>query len=62
MTNRIQPYPKNPRYWQYKGEPIVLMGASNEDNLFQYPNLEAHLDEMTSAGANYIRARHHRPD
>ena len=28
--NRIQIYKENPRYWQYKGEPILLIGGSVE--------------------------------
>jgi len=52
---RIQPYAENPYYWQYKGEPVLLLGASKDDNLFQIPDLEAHLDEMKCVGANVIR-------
>ena len=52
---RIHPYDKNPRYWQYKGQPILLVGGSQDDNLFQIPDLEKHLDEMKAAGGNYIR-------
>lgn len=52
---RIQPYSQNPRYWQYKGKPCLLLGGSKDDNLFQTPHLEDHLDEMKAAGANYIR-------
>ncbi len=53
--NRIQPWSKNPRYWQYKGKPVLLLGGSKDDNLFQIPDLKEHLDEMASVGANYIR-------
>ena len=53
--NRIQPYLKNPRYWQYKGSPVLLIGGSKEDNLFQIPDLEEHLDLLSSVGGNYIR-------
>jgi hypothetical protein len=53
--DRIRPYAANPRYWQYKGAPLWLLGGSKDDNLFQIPDLEAHLDEMAAAGANYIR-------
>ena len=38
--SRIQVYKENPRYWQYKGEPILLIGGSVDDNLFQIPNLK----------------------
>ncbi len=53
--SRIQIYKDNPRYWQYKGEPILLIGGSVEDNLFQIPNLEEHLDLLESVGGNYVR-------
>ncbi len=53
--NRIQPYAKNPFYWQYKGEPVLLLGGSVEDNLFQISDLEAHLDLLKSVGGNYVR-------
>jgi hypothetical protein len=52
---RIQPYDKNPFYWQYRGQPIMLLGGSQDDNLFQLPDLQAHLDQMRGIGANYIR-------
>ena len=35
--------------------PNVWLGGSVEDNLFQIPDLEAHLDELRAAGANVIR-------
>jgi len=53
--DRIRPYEKNPRYWQFKGRPVLLLGGSKDDNLFQIPDLKEHLDEMKAAGANYIR-------
>lgn len=57
---RIQPYEDNPRYWQYKGEPVLLLGATDEDNLFNHPDiwpfgLESHLDLMVENGGNYVR-------
>jgi hypothetical protein len=56
----IQPYVTNPRYWQYKGVPILLLGASDEDNLFNHPDiwpfgLKSHLDLMVKNGGNYVR-------
>ncbi len=53
--NRIRPCSKNPRYWQYKGEPVLLLGGSRDDNLFQVPNLKEHLNLLASVGGNYIR-------
>lgn len=54
-ADRIRPFPANPWYWQYKGAPVLLLGGSKDDNLFQIPDLQAHLDEMRAAGASYIR-------
>jgi hypothetical protein len=54
-TSRIRPWRDNPWYWEYKGQPVLLLGASKDDNLFQIPDLESHLDEMVAIGANYIR-------
>ncbi len=51
----IKPWTENPRYWEYKGEPVLLVGGSIDDNLFQLPNLEDHLDDIQAAGGNYIR-------
>jgi hypothetical protein len=44
-----------PGYWHYRGEDILLLGGSSEDNLFQAPNLEAELDLLQHAGGNYVR-------
>jgi len=51
----IEPYAENPRYWQYKGEPVLLLGGSMDDNLFLISGLEEHLDLLHSVGGNYIR-------
>lgn len=51
----ISPWSKNPYYWQYNGKPVMLIGGSKDDNLFQIPDLKEHLDEMVAVGANYIR-------
>lgn len=55
--NRIKPWAENTWYWQFKGEPVLLLGASNDDNLFQWPSeiLVPHLDSMQKVGANYVR-------
>ncbi len=59
-TDAIRPYEDNPFYWQYRGEPVLLLGGSDQDNLFNHPNLpsnglESHLDLLVSAGGNYLR-------
>jgi hypothetical protein len=53
--DRIRPYPRNPFYWQYKGEPVLLLGGSREDNLFQIPDIVTHLNLLAAAGGNYVR-------
>ncbi len=52
---RVRPWERNPRYWQYKGQPVLLLGGSKDDNLFQIPDLKDHLDKLARAGGNYIR-------
>jgi hypothetical protein len=54
-ADRIQPYVKNPFYWQYKGAPVLLLGGSVEDNLFQIADIEDQLDLLHSLGGNYVR-------
>lgn len=51
----IRPWSENPGYWQYKGKPVLLLGATSNDNLFQNVNLESHLDSLSAAGGNVIR-------
>ncbi|TVQ91493.1 MAG: hypothetical protein EA393_04610 [Bacteroidetes bacterium] len=53
---QIMVYPQNPMYWQYKGEPVLLLGGSVQDNLFQIEDLEEHLDLLVSVGGNYVRS------
>jgi hypothetical protein len=53
--DRIKIYPANKRYWQYRQEPILLIGGSVTDNLFHIPNLKEHLDLLKSVGGNYVR-------
>lgn len=55
VADRIQPYKRNAFYWQYKGRPVMLLGGSKDDNLFQIPDLKEHLDEIHAVGGNYIR-------
>jgi len=62
MSNKdcIRPYEKNPCYWQYRGKPILLLGASSPDHLFQWAYIYAdllrdRLDYLVSIGGNYVR-------
>jgi len=54
-ADRIQPWTGNAHYWQFKGKPVLLLGGSVEDNLFQIPGLAEHLDTLASCGGNYVR-------
>jgi len=54
-ADRIKPYTHNPQYWQYQGAPLMLLGGSKDDNLFQISDLENHLQELKQVGGNYIR-------
>jgi len=53
----IKPYTQNQWYWQYHDEPIILVGGSDDDNLFQWTGkqLTDHLDLLQSVGGNYLR-------
>jgi len=53
----IEPWSENGWYWSYQGKPVLLIGGSDDDNLFQWPEaeLKAHLDKLAEAGGNVIR-------
>ena len=56
IVDPIRIFSENPFYWEYRGEPVLLLGGSREDNLFNHPEgLAEHLDLLSSAGGNYIR-------
>jgi len=40
MKEHIKISSKYPGYWEYDGKPVVLLGGSKEDNLFQIPDIE----------------------
>ncbi len=56
-ANHIQPWAENPSYWQYKGEPVLLLGGTDDDNPFQWTDepLREQLDLLASVGGNYLR-------
>jgi hypothetical protein len=53
----IEPWPETPWYWQYEGRPVLLLGGSDDDNLFQWPadKLVPQLDRLAEAGGNVVR-------
>jgi hypothetical protein len=54
---RIDVHEEYPFYWRYEGEPTLLLGGSDEDNLYQWygERLTDHLDLLVSVGGNYVR-------
>ncbi len=57
QENAIKPYEGNPSYWQYKGKSVLLLGGSDDENLYQWTGekLVEQLDLLTGAGGNYLR-------
>jgi len=53
----LRPWKDNAWYWSYDGKPLLMIGGSDDDNLFQWPEKEliAQLDRMAAAGGNVIR-------
>lgn len=56
-SGSISIYDENTWYWEYQGEPVLLIGGTNDDNLFQWEEqvLTEHLDRLAGAGGNYVR-------
>jgi len=55
VAGAIAPSASHPRYWARGGDTVLLLGGSKEDNLFQVPDLEEHLDLLAASGGNYVR-------
>ena len=53
----IEPWAQNAWYWSHDGKPVLLLGGSDDDNLFQWPadKLIPQLDRIVAAGGNVIR-------
>ena len=53
----LRPWSENPWYWSRNGQPVLLLGGSDDDNLFQWPpeKLIAQLDKVAAAGGNVLR-------
>ncbi|MCA9200341.1 MAG: hypothetical protein KDA87_22530 [Planctomycetales bacterium] len=53
----LRPYSKNSWYWAVGDVPVLLLGGSDDDNLFQWPKekLIPQLDRIVAAGGNVIR-------
>lgn len=57
MADRVHRSPENPWYWSYDDTPVLLLGGTDKDNLFQWTGdrLHDHLDELVEAGGNFVR-------
>ena len=55
LAQGIRPSATYPQFWEYQGQPLLLLGGSDEDNLFQYEPLVPQLDALQAAGGNYVR-------
>ncbi|MBI2478945.1 MAG: hypothetical protein HYV60_10025 [Planctomycetia bacterium] len=55
QADHIHIYDNNPRYWQYQGQPVLLLGGSKTGHIFLAEDLKEHLDEIAAVGANYVR-------
>ncbi len=51
----MKKYVSNPFYWEHEGKPVLLLGGSRQDNLFQIDDLREHLELIAEAGGNYVR-------
>ncbi len=53
----LRPWRENAWYWARGDDPVLLLGGSDDDNLFQWPRdkLIAQLDRIVKAGGNVIR-------
>ncbi|MWG36834.1 hypothetical protein [Halomarina oriensis] len=57
MATGIRQSAEHGWYWSYDGEPVVLLGGSEKDNLFQWTGtrLQDQLDDLVEAGGNFVR-------
>jgi len=53
----IEPWSENGWFWSHAGKPVMLLGGSDDDNLFQWPaeRLIPQLDRIAAAGGNVVR-------
>jgi hypothetical protein len=50
-------YHLNPSYFMYRGQPVLLLGGSDDDNLFNNTELlMPNLEKLQEIGGNYIRS------
>ncbi|MEA1997548.1 MAG: hypothetical protein U9N45_07900 [Gemmatimonadota bacterium] len=55
LAQGIHPWPENPYYWEFQGKPVLLLGGTIDDDLFQYEGFERQLDTLVACGGNLVR-------
>ncbi len=53
----IQPWPENPRYWEFQGEPTLLLGGfeTASPHAWEPERFIEQLDVLVESGGNYLR-------
>jgi len=51
----VKVWSNNTFYWARNDQPVLLLGGSDEDNLFNHPQLWGNLDTLQRCGGNYVR-------
>ncbi|MEQ9218328.1 MAG: hypothetical protein RLO17_09815 [Cyclobacteriaceae bacterium] len=51
----IHPGKDHKQFWTYHGQEMLLLGASDDDNLFQMNGVAEHLELLKQNGGNYVR-------
>jgi len=51
----IHPSKSYQQFWTYNGQETLLLGASDDDNLFQMTGIAEHLELLKQNGGNYVR-------
>ncbi len=51
----IHPGKIHKQFWTYNGQETLLLGASDDDNLFQMKDVAKHLELLKKNGGNYVR-------
>ncbi len=56
----IKEWAENPRYLAWEGtDPVLLLGAGTDDNLFQQSDYAEELRQLQQAGGNFVRCNLH---
>src|SRR5690554_6941839 len=51
----IEPYKERNGFWQYKGKPVMLLGANKTDSPYLLPDQEDYYNQLSALDGNYTR-------